>query len=149
MLVRFKRQEQEGSMTFREKLAWVTLVGIILVYGGHLVSLIEGGNIVVGTNTELIIAMIAFGIVTAIGSIGVSVFTSKADREARDERDEKITLRAERAQGTIITIGAFLVFIYALMTGDRLIAHFLFFWMVAGELAKVLYQITLYRGASA
>lgn len=135
-------------MTFREKLAWVTLVGIVIVYGGHLASMIEGANIVLGTNTELLIAMIAFGIVVALGSIAVAVMTSKADREARDERDERITMRAERAQGVIITIGAFLVFIYALLTGDRLIAHFLFFWMVAGELAKVLFQIKLYRSGN-
>lgn len=136
-------------MAFREKLAWVTFVAVIVIYGGHILSLVEGGNIVLGTNTELLMAMIAFGIVVAIGSGLAALTSSKADRGTADERDQRITMRAERAQGMIVTVGAVLIFIYALIEGDRMTAHFLFFFLVAGELAKALFQIKLYRSGEA
>ena len=134
-------------MAFREKLAWVTLCAVIVVYGGYALSLVEGGNIVIGSNRELLLAMIAFGVVVAAGSAVAALSSSKADRSTTDERDKLITLRAERSQGAIITTGAVLAFLYSLVEGDRMTAHFLFFFLVLGEIAKSALQIKLYRGS--
>ena len=134
-------------MAFREKLAWVTLCAVIVVYGGYALSLVEGGNIVIGSNRELLLAMIAFGVVVAAGSAVAALSSSKADRSTTDERDKLITLRAERSQGAIITTGAVLAFLYSLVEGDRMTAHFLFCFLVLGEIAKSALQIKLYRGS--
>lgn len=134
-------------MTFREKIAAVTLVALVVVYGGYFaramtwapdtpIPAIDGA--LIRTVVSLVILLIVFHIVVG------ALHDGKADEE--DERDRLIELIGDRNGGVVIGFGAVSAMIMLLAQLPPVqVIHVLLGAMVLGEIVKIVTQLWLYR----
>ena len=134
-------------MSFNEKMSWALLLVLGTVggaYGFHLSKL--GGpehgsfNMVVGASIALIIAMIVVS----------SLISSLAPSEAGvlDERDQKISLQAERISAFVLAVAVQGIIIYAAIKGYWFVANVGFLGLVLSAFVKAGSGIILYRTQS-
>src|SRR5690242_17916034 len=106
-------------MAFREKSAWITLVTTLVVYGGYFALAVPriaaghfGGFQFVGLLSAAVVVIVAL-------QVGLTTLAAVMDphgaRSPRDEREQLITLRANRAGFYTLEVGV----LFALVT---------FFW---------------------
>src|SRR5260370_22283120 len=91
------RQNGGFFMSFREKSAWISMLSMSGIYGFYFWSVVhagpKAGGFHFGSLLETIIALVVLQIVL---TIPVAIFTPKAAKAPRDERDKLIELRAMR-----------------------------------------------------
>jgi hypothetical protein len=132
-------------MTFKEKSAAVTLLGLLLVYGGYFsrawrwspdTPMAVVSAALIGTVVSLVVLLIVMHIV-------VAAFDRKAKE---DERDRLIELIGDRNGGYAIGAGAFIAMLMLLgeLPAVRVI-HVLLGAMVLSEIVKIVTQLWLYR----
>jgi len=136
-------------MPFREKIAWISLVATLVVYGGYFVSLTVswGGEgwisdsfgLLVGTTVLFVVVMIALTVVAAV--------LAPADAAApADEREKLISLKASQFPYFALSSGAFTTIVALFVGTDRFFAaNFLFLSMIVAEVAKDAAQIFYFR----
>ena len=138
-------------MSFREKVAWVSLLAHVVVFGWYFSSFAQGwtARIVssdhgLGQMGGAIVALVVLSIVLAIA---VTISTPTVDVRARfDEREKLIRLRAANITSAVVTAGVILA-MSALMLGWNtvLAANLLLAVLVIGEIVKAIAQITQFR----
>lgn len=132
-------------MTFKEKSAAATLLGLVAVYGGYFWNALRWSAdtpmaavsaALIGTVVTLVVMLIVFHIV-------VAAFDRKAKE---DERDHRIELIGERNGSYIVGFGAVCA-ILALLAEWRPVhvIHLLLGAMVLSEIVKIVTQLILYR----
>ncbi|HEX4294159.1 MAG TPA: hypothetical protein VHZ29_08495 [Rhizomicrobium sp.] len=127
-------------MAFREKSAWIALVASLAIYGSYL----AGGG--VSSFGALIGATVLFVLAMIVLTVAAAVMSPRDASQPADEREKLIALKSSQVCLVVITLGA-LGAIAALFGGiERApVANFLFFSLVAGEIAKDAAQIVYFR----
>jgi len=135
-------------MSFREKIAWISLAVTVAVYGGYFVFLTARGGegwlsdsfgLLMGTTVLFIVLMIALTVVAAV--------LAPADAAAPvDEREKLISLKASQFSYFALSSGAFTTIVALFVGTDRFFAaNFLFFSLIVAEIAKDAAQIFYFR----
>jgi hypothetical protein len=82
-------------MSFREKMAWISVVSVLGIYGYYFWSIVRTGSFTSGTRFGgLVGTVIALIVVQVVLTISVAIFAPKEADAPRDERDKLIGLRA-------------------------------------------------------
>jgi uncharacterized BrkB/YihY/UPF0761 family membrane protein len=137
-------------MTFKEKSLWITLVGLVVAFGGYFYSaystilpttaakdlLPHQAGLFIGATVLLVLILLAGHIVIAL-----------LDRRTEpDERDRSIELRAGQYSSFVLATGVFLALCTALMTeGNAIMAHVLLGSWVIAQGVEITSQLVLYR----
>jgi hypothetical protein len=138
-------------MAFREKLAWISVVTMTLVYGWYfwtIYPLAKAGHgdglhyaaLLQGT----IIAVVVLQIVL---TVAVAVLSPREATRPEDEREKLITLKGTRAAYFALVTGALLVSVYGIFFGTNsvLLGNGALLAVVAANLVKDFTQIIHYR----
>jgi O-antigen/teichoic acid export membrane protein len=137
-------------MAFREKSAWITLITTLIVYGGYFALTVPrllagrfGGFEFVGWLSAAI-AVIVFL------QVGLNIIAAVTDpqgaRQPRDEREQLIALRANRAGFYTLEVGGFFAIVTLFWWNDAaVIANGVFFAIVLAEAVRAGFQIVDYH----
>ena len=137
-------------MAFREKSAWITLVTTLFVYGGYFALAVPrllagrfGGFEFVGWLSTAIVAIVVL-------QVGLTVIAAVTDplgaRQPRDEREQLIALRANRAGFYTLEVGGFFAIVTLFWWNDAaVIANGVFFAIVLAEVVRAGFQIVDYH----
>jgi hypothetical protein len=137
-------------MPFREKSAWVMVIGLGLAGIGYAAVVTTISSAMGRLVPPLIPLLVAFTVVLTMFAVGSHIFVALlAPKDAaarRDERDRAISARAGAWSGYVFATGI------ALALGQYLIAHngdVLFYcvfgsWVLA-QLSEYAFEIALYR----
>ena len=137
-------------MAFREKSAWITLVTTLIVYGGYFALTVPrllagrfGGFEFVGLLSAAIVVIVVLQVALNI----VAAVTDPAGaRQPRDEREQLIALRANRAGFYTLEVGGFFAIVTLFWWNDAaVIANGVFFAIVLAELVRAGFQIIDYH----
>jgi hypothetical protein len=138
------------SMTFQEKSQWVTLLGLLIAFGGYfksasLMLLPEpiATDIMPGHAGLFMGATVMLVVILVVGHIAIVAFDPRAET---DERDRLIELKGERYGSFVLACGVFLSLVVAVMTrGNAIMAHVLLGSWVLSSIVENLSQIIMYR----
>lgn len=132
-------------MSFREISAWIVLAAMVWVFGSYGLSLREAGSFGAGTTAMMLGTIIGFVVIVVVAHILVAIFAARTGDEAADERDRRISLRAEEFASYLLGVWVLAALAVALFKGNYLVANILFLGLAASEIAKNAYQVILYR----
>lgn len=141
------------SMTFQEKSQWVTLLGLLVAFGGYFRSTWQtllpspiAPDIVPDQAGLFLAATILLVVILVVGHIVIAIFDHHTDT---DERDRLIELKGERYGSFVLACGVFVSLCTAVYTeGNAIMAHVLLgSWVLAG-VVESLTQILMYRRSS-
>ncbi|GJL90832.1 hypothetical protein [Hyphococcus sp.] len=135
-------------MSFRELSSWIVLVAMLWVFGSYAFELREAESFGAGTTAAMFGTIIGFVVIVVIAHILVAIFAARSGDEAADERDRRITLRAEEVAGFVLGAWALGALAVALTQGYYLVANILFLGLAASEIAKNAFEVFLYRRGS-
>lgn len=135
-------------MSFREKIAVLTLIANVLIYGmyfGNTAKAALAGEAVLNAG-HMISTIVLLIVVMIVGTIIVSSTAPKDADAPADERDQLISMRSDQIAGYVVSAGAGGSLVLAL-------AGFPVFWManlvllalVAGEIVKSVACLIGYR----
>ena len=100
-------------MSFREKMAWVSIAVTLAVWGFYFFEfsqLVSGGRATAGDLMELFVGCVVLTIVVEIVlAIAVAATSAKAANSPADERERLIELRATRIAYAILSVGVVFV----------------------------------------
>jgi len=138
-------------MAFREKLAWISVVTMSLVYGWYFWTILPLARAGAG-NAWHYAKMLQATIMTVVAlqivlTIAAAISSPREARAAEDEREKLITLKGTRTAYFVLITGALCVCVSALFFGTNslLLGNYALMAVVAGNLAKDLTQIVHYR----
>lgn len=136
-------------MSFREKIAWISFVSILLVFGIYFtaVTLAMTGRFghvhAFDWFIELVVALVVLQVVLRV------IVARRAPQEAKapaDEREQLIGLKADRVAGYVLTVGVFVaIFTIHLGAGKTELAHAALAAVAVSQLAKYGVMIRLHR----
>jgi hypothetical protein len=131
-------------MSFREKIAWTTLLSMSGIYGLYFWSLLHpGAGFRFGGLLGTIIVLIAVQILLGIA---LAIVTPKEATAPRDERDKMIDLRAARVAYAGLAGGiALACFFGAIAPHIVFDMNALLFILVTAEILRCTCQIVQYR----
>jgi hypothetical protein len=133
-------------MSFREKLAWISLLSISSVTGVYFWSI---GHAQVHPGAmfgNLLGTVIVLTVVQTALTIGVAIFKPKEAQAPRDEREKLIDLKATRtAYSALATAVALACFFGAFNPPIVFNANALLFVLVTAEVLRSICQIVQYR----
>lgn len=136
-------------MSFREKMAWVSVLSMSGVYGFYYWSVLragaqggEGGfGGLLGTIVALVVVQVVLIVATAIAS-------PRDAKAPRDERDRLIDLRANRVAYAALASGVALACFFGAFTPPLVFnTNALLFLLVSAEILRGGCQIIQYRRA--
>jgi hypothetical protein len=135
---------QEPNMSFREKIAWTTLLSMAGIYGLYFWSIVRpGAGFRFGGLLGTIIVLILVQIVLAIA---IAIVTPKEAAAPRDERDKLIDLRAVRVAYAGLASGIVLACFFDALAPQLVFdMNALLFILVAAEILRCTCQIIQYR----
>ena len=141
------------SMTFQEKSQWVTLLGLLVAFGGYFQSAWQtllptpiAPDILPDQASLFLAATCLLVVILVAGHIAIVILDSRTDA---DERDRLIELKGERYGSFVLAFGVFVSLCTAVYTeGNAIMAHVLLgSWVLAG-VVESLTQILMYRRSS-
>ena len=133
-------------MSFREKLAWISLVSITGFAGYYFWSIGHAGPTKGQTLATLFSAIVALIVVQTVLSIAVAIHKPKEAQAPRDERDKLIDLKSARiAYSGLVSAIAVACFLEAVVPSITYNTNGLLFILVTVELLRLLSQIIQYR----
>jgi hypothetical protein len=134
-------------MSFREKIAWISLLSMLAIYGFYFWSVIHAGpqhgSFQFGS---LLMTIVALVIVQVVLITAVAIFRPADAKAPRDERDKLIELRSMRvAYSGLATSVGFACFFGAIDPPIVFNTNALLFILVTAELLRNACQIIQYR----
>jgi hypothetical protein len=144
------KERTNMSMTFQEKSQWVTLLGLLVAFGGYFKSAWQtllptpvAPDILPDQASLFLAATILLVVILVTGHIVIAIFDHRTDT---DERDRLIELKGERYGSLVLACGVFVTLCTAVyIQGNAIMAHVLLgSWVLAG-VVESLTQILMYR----
>lgn len=134
-------------MSFREKIAWISLLSTTGIYSFYFWSVLhsgqKGGRVYLGGLLGTVVALV---FVQVVLTIAVAIFSPRDAKAPRDERDRMIELRAARfAYAGLATSIAFACFFGAFDPPIIFNTNALLFVLVVAETMRSGCQIVQYR----
>jgi len=138
------------SMSFQEKSQWVTLVGLLVAFGGYIKSawqVLLDPPVVRDIGPEqaglFLSATILLVVILVVGHIVIATFDCN---DETDERDRQIELKGERWGSFVLASGVFATLCAAVYTeGNAIMAHILLGSWVLAQIVECGSQIIMYR----
>ena len=135
------------NASFEEKSVWITLAGLLIVFGLYFFiagrMLLAGVNPVVPYVPLLAIATVLLVLLLAVGHAAVAIAKRP---EGRDERDRLIGWRAENSSSWVLGVGVIgAIFGLATPVGPAWIANGLLMSLFLSEVLKHVLQLYYYR----
>jgi len=135
-------------MSFREKIAVLTLIANVLIYGmyfGNTVKAALAGEAVLNGG-HMISTIVLLIVVMIVGTIIVSSTAPKDADAPADERDQLISMRSDQIAGYVVSAGAGGSLVLALAGLSVFwIANLVLLALVAGEIVKSIACLIGYR----
>ena len=136
-------------MSFKEKVAWVMLVVMVLVYGGYFQSIL--GAVSSGADFgeipyrgAMLAAVVTVVVLAVVGTIAVTI-AARGD-DSSDERDRAIERQGGWLSGIVLYVGVLGALAMAMFEMAHFwIANTLLLSLVLAEIASVILKLTLYR----
>ena len=136
-------------MSFKEKVAWVMLVVMVLVYGGYFHSIL--GAVSSGADVSeipyrgaMLAAVVTVVVLAVVGTIAVTI-AARGD-DSSDERDRAIERQGGWLSGIVLYVGVLGALAMAMFEMAHFwIANTLLLSLVLAEIASVILKLTLYR----
>jgi len=138
-------------MAFREKLAWISVATMALVYGWYFWTVLPlaragaGGwfryaKLLQGTIITVVVLQVVL-------TIAVAIFSPREAQAAEDEREKLIALKGTRAAYFVLVTGALLVSVWGIFFGTNavLLGNDALLAVVVANLVKDVTQIVHYR----
>jgi len=133
-------------MSFREKVAWVSLLAMGGIYGAYFWTVIEAGPHAPLQGGRLLGTIVALIAVQVLLLVVIAIFAPNDARAPRDERDRLIELRATRvAYAGLATAVVFACFFAAFTPPIIFGTNSLLFILVTCEMLRMACQIIQYR----
>ncbi len=134
-------------MSYIEKSAWVTFLGILLVYGGYAAAMITGDGLETSSWTHLGL-MLGLTVVIVGGHIAAALTSPRDAAACGDERDKVISSRTDALAGNLGMAGCLIAAATGLAgQADALgVANYVILAIVAAELVRYGGRIAAYRG---
>jgi len=138
------------SMSFHEKSLWVSLVALVLAFGGYFYSVYvtmpttmaakdvpaEQAGLFIAATVVLVVLLVA-------GQVVIALLDRRIDS---DERDRSIELKGARYGSYVLAAGAFLALCTAPITqGNAVMAHVLLGAWVLAQAVEIISQLVIYR----
>lgn len=135
------------NASFEEKSVWITLLALILAFGGYFFvagHMLAAGVMLVGAYAAPFGVAVALLITVLVAAHIVTAIASRPD--GQDERDRVIGWRAENNSSWILGAGVMVAIVALAFPIERVwVAHGLFATLFLAEVAKRLMQIYYYR----
>ena len=138
-------------MAFREKLAWISVATMTLVYGWYFWTVFPlaragaGGwfhyaKLLQGTIITVVVLQVVL-------TIAVAIFSPREAQAAEDEREKLIALKGTRTAYFVLVTGALLVSVWGIFFGTNavLLGNDALLAVVVANLVKDVTQIVHYR----
>lgn len=136
-------------MTFREKIDWLTLGLILLVFGGYVLVYpwgLRGVPAVAAQGGLLLAAAIVMTVAITAAAIALAIHRPRDANAPADERDRDITRRAATRAYYVLIVGAAGCFTLAYWTADLgMVLNGLLGSVVLAELVRLASQVAAYR----
>ena len=138
-------------MSFREKSAWISLIGLLVVFGIYFLnfaSMVAGRGPIAPMIPLIIAPLAALIIAEVVLHLLIAVLSPKDARTPKDERERLIELKATRVAFFVLLGGGLLTMVTMhLHVRDRafLMGHSVLFTLFAAGVVKFGGQIVLYR----
>jgi len=136
-------------MSFKEKVAWVMLVVMVLVYGGYFYSILGAlsAGVTVGEipyRGAMLATVVAVVVLAVAGTIGVTI-AARGD-DSSDERDREIDRHGAWLGGIVLAVGVLGGMALAMFEAAHFwIANLLLLSLVLAELTAGVRKLVLYR----
>jgi len=135
------------NASFEEKMAWITLVSLALVFGLYFV--VAARMISVGVTALVAFVPLLLWVVTALVLVlaaAATVVAIASRPEGRDERDRLIEWRAGSNSGWVLAAGVVAgIAALAVSVESVWVAHLLLLSLLVSELLKSALQLLYYR----
>lgn len=137
-------------MSFQEKSLWVSLIGVVLAFGGYFRSVYlmlgQGAmprDLMPQHSALFLSATVLLVTVLVVGHIVVAIFDPKGEA---DERDRLIELKGERWGSYVLGTGVFLSLCTAVWTeGNAAMAHVLLGSWALSQAVEIAAQLVMHR----
>lgn len=138
------------SMSFQEKSLWVSLVGLVLAFGGYFYSAFAtmlstpAAKDVLPHHAGLFIAAtLVLVVILVAGHVVIALLDRRTDA---DERDRSIEQRGGMYGSYVLATGVFLALCTAPVTqGNAVMAHVLLGSWVLAQGVEIVSQLVIYR----
>ena len=150
-------------MSFREKLAWISLLSTLLIWGSYFVEIgldAAAGRLAVGALMGLFIGRVVLSIVVEVVlATAAALLAPKEANAPADEREQLIMLKATNAAYAVLSLGAVLAAITGALVAVRgagllpateadvafVSANGVLFALVLAEVVRSTFQIVGFR----
>lgn len=137
-------------MSFREKISWLSLGGILLAFGPYFAMLTLSGSPPWGLNhvsaVWFIGAIIVLAAVMTVGAIGVAVSNLRDAQRPSDERDRMIARRAAAIAYAILVPALWLALATLFLSPDLVVLlNAVLAAIVMAEIVRCIAEIAGYR----
>lgn len=134
-------------MSFREKIAWISVLSMSAIYAAYFWSVVKSGPHVASFHLGGLLGTIVALVIVQVALITVvAIFAPKEASAPRDERDKLIDLRAARfAYAALATSVAFAIFFAAFNPPVIFNTNALLLILVIAEVLRSGSQIVQYR----
>lgn len=136
-------------MSFKEKVAWVMLVVMVLVYGGYFYSILGAlsAGVAVGEipyRGAMLATVVVVVVLAVIGTVAVTI-AARGD-DSSDERDREIDRRGAWLGGIVLSVGVLGAMALAMYEAAPFwIANLLLLSLVLAEITAGVRKLVLYR----
>jgi len=135
---------------FREKFAWLTIVGMLGIYGYYFARVLppRGADVSVADIALLSVLLSLLVIVFIVGAIIMAIPHSRAGVQ-EDERDAQVGLKGTRNGSYVLASGAVMAILCALLTeGNFWFVHVMLASLVLAQLMESASCLFYYRRGS-
>ena len=134
-------------MSFREKIAWVSLFAISAIYGWYLLTAWPFGAAIPAGSGALFWLVILLVVAQTIPIAVLAAFSPRDAQAPQDEREKLIALKSNRAGYAVLMAGTLAACAACLYfgIGGAAAANAVLVAVVTGELAKQFSKILYYR----
>lgn len=110
--MKYSDVDSEQQMSFREKIAWLSLGGVLIAFGPYFLSLVFLGAAPWPPSpagaAQMMLATAVLVVVMTIGAIGVALSNVREAEQPSDERDRGIARRATAIAYPVLITAIFL-----------------------------------------
>ena len=134
-------------MSFREKIAWISLLTTAAVYGWYFAAALPALGDSAQATSRLHVTVLLIAVLQAVPAILISARSPREAQAPQDERERLIALKGSRAGYVVLGIGALVSCVAGLYfgIGGVLLANAILFAFVLSQLAKYGAEILYHR----
>ena len=134
-------------MSFREKLAWISLIATAAIYGWYFATELPLQAKGTPDHSLLGATILLLALAQAVPTAALSIHSPKEAKMPLDERERLIALKGNRAGYVVLTSGALACCVAGIHFGvdGAMLGNLILLAMVVSQIAKDAFQIAHHR----